>query len=70
MGLTTYILYKNHKGELAWRKVYVLSLFIQADNPYHPGIQHFVKVYDIEKKAERDFAMTGVRKWQYEAPSV
>ena len=39
-----------------------------GSNEWHPEWQWLLKAYDIDKQADRDFAMTGIQKWQEVKP--
>jgi hypothetical protein len=53
--------YKNWKGEVSQRRVIPLKVWFGVSK-YHEadGAQWFLKAYDIDKQAERDFAMKDI----------
>lgn len=57
-GTPVRVLYKNWRGEVAYRNV-VLSHIWFGTSPYHEGAQWFASVLDADKDmAARDFALT------------
>ncbi len=56
------ITYKNWRGEVAERSIQPIELWY-GKTDYHPEEQWLLKAYDIEKKAERDFAVKDILKW-------
>jgi hypothetical protein len=64
-----YILYTNWKGETAWRKVLPWKMLFKS-TPHHQEEQWILKAYDVDKNAERDFAMRDVHKWQVGVPEA
>lgn len=57
-----YIYYTNWKGETAWRPIIPIS-WEWTSNEWHPDKQWIMLAYDLDKKAERHFAMLGVSRW-------
>ena len=51
--------YKNYKGEESLRRVMPVSLWFGLSS-YYSGRQWFLKCWDLEKKAERDFALVNI----------
>lgn len=60
---TASIRYRNHRGEEAVRRVLPDRIWY-GSSPYHPGDQWFLKAWDFDKQAERDFAMAGILSWE------
>lgn len=56
------ILYRNHRGETAWRTITPLRVWFGATE-WHPEPQYLLKAVDTEKGAERDFALRDVLRW-------
>lgn len=57
------ILYKNWKGEVAWRRVVPLSVGFEKSQ-WHPVEQWVLYAFDVDKGAERSFAMADIRRWE------
>lgn len=58
------VLYKNYRGETGWRTIIPQEIFF-GSNDYHAEEQWLLKVQDIEKGAERIYAMADIQKWQF-----
>jgi predicted DNA-binding transcriptional regulator YafY len=52
--------YANHRGEEAVRRVLPYYLWY-GSTEWHPTPQWLVRGYDLDRQAERDFAMSGLR---------
>jgi predicted DNA-binding transcriptional regulator YafY len=63
LGQAIEILYTNYRGETARRRVVPSSLRYGATE-YHPEPQWLLDAFDVEKQAERTFAMRDVREWK------
>ncbi|MFO0781909.1 MAG: hypothetical protein U0524_03410 [Candidatus Saccharimonadales bacterium] len=53
------ITYTNYRGETAERKIIPIEVWF-GKTEWHPEEQWFLKAHDIEKDAERDFALTDI----------
>jgi len=51
--------YKNWEGEVAIRSVRPIKIWC-GKTEFHKGTRWFLKAFDIDKKAERDFAMDDI----------
>jgi hypothetical protein len=60
------ILYKNYKGETAWRSI-VPGQIRFASNEWHPQDQWLLDAFDLDKAAPRSFALNEIREWKAEA---
>lgn len=58
------VLYKNYRGETAWRTIIPKEIFFGC-NDYHKEDQWLVKVQDMEKGAERIYAMSDIQEWRF-----
>ena len=56
------ILYTNYRGETARRRIVPGSLRY-GSTEYHPEPQWLLEAFDLEKKAERTFAMHDIAEW-------
>lgn len=56
------ITYTNYKGETAERTIIPIELWF-GSTEYHPEEQWLLKAFDLEKKAERNFAVKDIRSW-------
>lgn len=54
------ILYTNWRGETAWRRIVPRGLRF-ASTEWHPEPQWLLDAWDVEKGAERSFALRDVR---------
>lgn len=52
--------YKNHRGEEGYRRVRPL-MFYFGSTEWHPGPQMLMRAFDLEKDAERDFAVADMK---------
>lgn len=58
-----HIAYTNHRGEFGIRKISPGHLYYGV-SPFHEGgMQWFLRAYCHTKKAQRDFAMRDIAKW-------
>ena len=64
-----YVDYTNHRGERRWRHVAprVGGIF-WGFTRWHPQTQWLLPVYDYDKKAWRDLAMSGIHEWRSSPP--
>ncbi len=53
-------LYTNHRGELATRSV-VNPVFFYGATEYYPDVQWLVSAFDLEKDAQRTFALNNIQ---------
>jgi predicted DNA-binding transcriptional regulator YafY len=51
--------YTNHRGERAERWILPEEMWF-GESSYHDGPQWFVRAFDMQKFAHRDFAMSGI----------
>jgi predicted DNA-binding transcriptional regulator YafY len=51
--------YTNWRGERAWRKVQPISVEFTCSE-WHPENQWLMLVWDFEKQAYREFALSGI----------
>lgn len=56
------LLYTNWKGETATRRIVPIEVWF-GHTQWHTEDQWLLKARDIEKDAERDFAMKDIKKW-------
>ena len=56
------ILYKNYKGEIAYRKIIPKSIDFISTN-WHPEEQWILTAFDIDKNADRGFAVIDIKEW-------
>ena len=54
--------YTNWRGETSLRTIVRLNIWF-ASTEWHPVEQWLMRAVDIEKDAERDFALTDIKKW-------
>ena len=55
-------LYRNHRGETAWRWV-APRLVRWGTAEHHPETQWLLEGIDLDKRADRTFALKDVRQW-------
>lgn len=65
-GATATIVYKNWKGEVGLRRIKPIQVFYGATE-WHPAAQWLLKALDVEKNAERDFALGDIQSWECHA---
>jgi hypothetical protein len=54
--------YRNHRGEVAERRVRPIHVWY-GSTEHHPYAQWLLRAYDLDKQAERDFALHDVLTW-------
>ena len=59
------ILYTNYRGETAIRKIIPKKIWFGSTD-WHPGEQWLLDAEDLEKKADRSFAMKDIKSWYLE----
>lgn len=59
-----YLTYTNHRGETARRHVVPGAMYWGKMPPWHPEPQWLLEVWDLDKEAERTFAMKGISGWE------
>lgn len=59
---TVKILYINWKGEVAWRTVLPKKIWF-GSTEWHREEQWLLKALDMERGAERDFALKDIQRW-------
>lgn len=57
------ILYTNHRGETAWRRIVPKRIWL-GKTEWHPQEQWLLEAFDVEKQADRDFAMKEIKEWK------
>jgi hypothetical protein len=55
--------YTNHRGERALRTVEPMAMEYRV-SPWHEGKQWIMQAWDVDKEAERDFAMKDIHSWR------
>lgn len=60
---TVRIVYKNWRGEVGERTIQPVKIWYGATE-WHPEKQWFLKAFDIDKQAERDFALIDIIHWK------
>lgn len=58
----TEILYINWRNEKAWRTIIPIEIWF-GSTEWHKEKQWLLKAWDIEKDAERDFAIKDIESW-------
>ena len=56
------ILYTNYRGETAIRDIIPIKIWFGSTD-WHPEEGWLMDAYDLEKKAERSFAMKDIKSW-------
>lgn len=56
------VLYKNYKGEVAERSILPMEVLF-GSNEYHTSPQWLLKVFDLEKKDYRTYALKDIQRW-------
>lgn len=54
--------YTNHRGERATRQIIPRHMW-WGNSKYHPEAQWLLDAFDVEKQAERTFAMKDIHSW-------
>lgn len=52
--------YKNWRGDSAYRTIKGVPVFWFGQTAYHKEPQWFIKAYDVDKDAVRDFALLDI----------
>lgn len=61
-GKPIQIVYTNYKGETGLRKILPKEIHF-GNNDWHVEPQWLLTAFDLEKNAERTFAMRDIRAW-------
>lgn len=59
-GQAQTLTYTNHRGETAKRRVIPWRLYY-GSTQWHPQPQWMIKVWDVDRQAERDYALSGIK---------
>lgn len=62
-GKVVEIDYTNYQGKRERRYIIPVRLYFSTNNQWHPEPQYILEAYDINKRANRDFAMSKVHAW-------
>ncbi len=62
------ILYTNWRDEQAWRTIEPLKIWF-GSTEWHKDEQWLLTALDVDKNAERDFAMKDIQEWQADEQS-
>ncbi len=54
--------YTNYRGERSTRRIVPRRIWF-GDNDYHKSAQWILRAYDLDKQADRDFALKDVHSW-------
>ncbi|TAL51163.1 hypothetical protein EPN81_00685 [Patescibacteria group bacterium] len=57
------ILYTNYRNETALRRIVPRAIRFGSSD-WHPEPQWLLDAYDLQKNAERSFAMSDIQSWQ------
>lgn len=58
--------YTNWKGQTSIRRIEPIKIFF-GSNEYHEEPQWLLKCFDVDKNAERTFAMSDIHSWSGDA---
>lgn len=64
-----YIRYRNHRGVTAWRRIIPVEIGYHA-TAWHGEPQWILRALDLDKDADRDFAMKDVLEWRTAMPET
>lgn len=56
------IRYKNYRGEVAERKILPKQIYF-GSTEWHPEEQWLLEAYDLDKEANRTFALKDIQEW-------
>lgn len=56
------IVYTNYRGETGERKIVPKKIWF-GSTEWHPEEQWLLDTYDVEKQADRSFAMKDIKSW-------
>lgn len=57
------IIYTNYRGETAERQIVPAKLWF-GSTEYHPEKQWLLDAFDVDKNAERTFAVKDIKSWE------
>lgn len=61
-GKVVEVLYTNWKKKTSLRRIKPLEIYL-GSNEYHPEEQYLLRCIDVDKNAERTFAMKDIKSW-------
>ena len=61
-GRAVKVVYRNYRGEIATRSIVPLEVY-WGQTEFHPHDQWLLKVWDVEKDAERIYAFKDIQKF-------
>ncbi|MFH1802080.1 MAG: hypothetical protein ABH864_01360 [archaeon] len=56
------VVYKNWRGETAERRIIPIGVSFGSTD-YHPQPQWLLRIYDLDKKSYRDYALKDIESW-------
>ena len=56
------IVYTNYKGKTAVRKIIPQDIYF-GSTEWHPENQWLMRAYDVDKEADRTFAIKDIKTW-------
>lgn len=62
IGTSWRVYYKNYQGVSNIRHITIKDFFIKS-TMYHHNVQLIIKVYDHDRKADRDYAAVDIKDW-------
>jgi predicted DNA-binding transcriptional regulator YafY len=62
-GGVVYLTYRNHRGEEGLRRIVPRSIEFTATE-WHPEPQWVLHAFDLDRDAERTFALKDVLRWE------
>lgn len=61
------ILYRNHRGEEARRRIKPIALWFGSTD-WHPEEQWLLGAFDYSRNSRRDFSMAEIKEWRILRP--
>lgn len=68
MSTAIKIQYKNYRGEIGWREIVPISVYF-GSTEFHPEPQWLMLAMDVDKNANRDFALKDIISWNEKVSS-
>ncbi len=62
LNQTVRVVYTNWRGETAERTIVPIEIY-WGSTEWHPEEQWLLKVWDVERNAERSYAVKDIKKW-------
>jgi hypothetical protein len=58
------VIYTNYRGETSKRRIIPMGKPFIGSTDYHPKPQYLLEVWDLDKQANRTYALADIKSWE------